>query len=355
MKNITMIVAGVVILAAGAASAIPPPPPLPGLVLESDLIVIAKVTAATGPVSVTRRAPGRTRPVKGWWRTFDVAVEKVLRDRRKPAGTKKAQEIKVLGQAAAPKPPGGPIEMMVMGGPTYPKLVVGRKYLLFLKAFPDKTEGAWFLQSLPWRYRVVGGGRAEVVRENLKIADRVAGLADVEKWPWGPAVGGLRLAALPDRPEIHLRRVQLKAGQPPVQRADVKVVVALRNTTDKPLAVSLYAPDRFLSITYAGEGTAGKSCDLYGHLGRSGRPARPFDAGRDVKVIKPGDTLLIGPRGANRDGAYVQLDTGPGTVKLKAGYTSRRNVAGTALWKGKLESASASVAVKARAPGQARR
>lgn len=341
-------------MAAGAASAIPPPPPLPGQVLDSDLIVIARVTAATGPVSVARRAPGWTRPVKGWWRTFDVAVERVLRDRRKPARAKKAQQIKVLGQAAAPKPPGARIEMMTAGA-AYPKLAVGRKYLLFLKAFPDKKDGAWFLQPLPWCYRVVGGGRAEVVKENLKIADRVAKLADVEKCPWGPAVGGLRLAALPGRAEVHLRRVQLKAGQPPVERADVKVVVALRNTTDKPLAVSLYMPDKFLSITYAGEGRAGKSCDLYGHLGRSGRPARPFNAGRDVKVIQPGDTLLIGPRGPDRSGAYVQLDTEPGSVKLKAGYTSRRDVAGTALWKGKVESASASVVVKARAPGRAPR
>jgi len=356
MKTRTVISTSLLLLGSCVAVAVPPPVPAPAVVAESDLIVIGEVIEAAAPQKQTRQAPNWRAPVEGWWRTATITVTKVLSDRgnAQKDDSNEAKEpirqLKVVCQAPQPRKGGPPgIRPMIIGGAIYPNLGVGKRYLLMLRNFPGAAKGEFFLPGYP-------RSSYEVNENNKKIVARIEKLADLDNWPWGKIVGGVQMALLPAHPQVNVSPMHSPPAANPALRAYTKLVFALRNTTDKPISVNLYPPDKCLSLSWSSEGRKRRRYDLYAWLARSRRPQPRFDANRHVRLIAPGRIVLVGTRasagGAGYTGVGVSLDgVKPGKMKLTAAYESKRDLpadAGVKLWKGKIESAEATVEVKNR-------
>jgi hypothetical protein len=300
--------------------------PMEALAQQSDLIVTAEAVSAGQPAEAEMTLPGASKPAKEWFRQYKVKVKDVI----KPAGgVKPGQEIVVVAQAPRPPKDGEPAPV-VADGPQYPSLQPGTNYVLLLRKFADKNE--YLVPSYAKNYR-------PVTDEDVA---RVKRAVDVAKWAWGKPVDGLQIALVPDRSTFQMPLT----GRPRVAGVFVAGVVALRNTSDKPITVNLYAGDRYLSIAAVGGGAEAIDVDLYSWLAAA--RLRAFSVASTASV-DPGKVRFISSNGASDYGMTFRLNAGPGKWKLRTAYNSIRDakpLVNLSLWKGKIESADVEIEVE---------
>ncbi len=345
MKLFTLVVAVVLTAAVGPVVGMMADVPMPQIVLKSDLIAVCEILEVRGPVNEEFQPPdwGGAKARPRWVRTYKDTIHEVFRDTGKAIKLKKdsATQIDIKALSAAPPKPVQPgmIRPIMMDGPAYPMLKTGDKYLLILMKLPG--EKAFYLPSYPKNYMAVTD------RNKARITE-VKELVDVEKWPWGKAVAGLQLAAIPTPREPFLNRTRTRRGGPWVMRTYVNVCMVMRNTSKKPISISLYEQDKNLSVSYDQEGEATRDHDLYSHLNNPRRRKRVF-SDKNILTIKPGEIVLVGMNGvAHYGGLCLQLEAKLGEAKIKGAYEGKRDVPDKKLWKGRVESKPVKLEIKQR-------
>jgi len=314
---------------AGRAEAMVADIPLPVLVQESDLVVVARVIGGGEAAEMQLQPPGAVKPRRGWFRTYRIAVERVLRDANAAGRKAPLKEISVLAPSPGPRKP-GQRSIHVSDLPAYPALKAGASYILLVRRLPGRTE--YFLPAYFKNFRLA----------DEKAVKEIAWLADLEQWPWGEAQDGLQIALVPSRRTLTAGR--RRGGGPSVF---IQCTVAVRNVSDKPLAVNLYPEDRSLSLTATDAEGNVQNADLYGWLARA--DLRAFGPWA-LHEIAPGRMLFVGPSGAPTFGLGVNLPLRPGIWRLQAGYASKRDAKsakGLAAWTGAITSKAVEVRVTA--------
>ncbi|MDP6635374.1 MAG: hypothetical protein QGG42_10775 [Phycisphaerae bacterium] len=264
--------------------------PLEIIAARSELIVVVRVTDAKQPVKLKMDLPDSPKAVTAWFGKYKLSVTRVIAENGKPpapaAAKPPARSIHVFTQTPRPQPPVRP--KIMVSDAYFASLKVGQSYILILRAMPGKPE--YYLPSYPKNYRPA---RPDDIAKIEKAAD-------VSKWPWGKAVGGLEIALAPTRTTVHLRQVTRSVRGPDGKfrrqfkglSAYLTLVIALRNVTKAPINVSLYQEDKFLAVTARGPGNKVIKADLYGYLATGGRRVVPVGP-RHTTTIAPGQLVFI--------------------------------------------------------------
>ncbi len=198
--------------------------------------------------------------------------------------------MEVLARCAAPPAAPGPGPTLhVSDGPNYPKFKAGNSYMMVLNKLPGRTE--YYLPSYFMNFKAATDPMVKEVEK----------LADMDSWPWGKSQSGLQLACM----VISAYELGGEAGKD----ASVYACLAVRNVSDKPLAVNLYDDDKCLQITATSDAGA-FSTDFYNFKSR--QPTE-FDADNTV-VVKPGGIIFIGPTGPADHGLGFQMPLRPWEV-----------------------------------------
>ena len=328
-KGLACITALLVLSGAGPGRAMMVDVPLEIITSKSELIVIGKVTAAAVPAQFEKALPDYPRPVKAWFTEYTFAVSRVIKT---AGGAKAAKGLKVAVVAQARPPAQGGRLVIIADGPSYPSLRVNSSYVLILRKLPGKDQ-----YYLPSYFRNFKLNRKQDVAE-------IERAANVNGWPWGKTVNGLQFTFFPRTTKFQLggaitrvrrgnRWVRVPAG------VYLASVAALRNTSDKDIAVSLYPGDRFFSVQAQSASAKTVTAGLYTWL--ASRPAKPFGAS-DVTRIKAGAMAFVSSYGQGQYGFAFRLPIQqPGKWRVQAAYTSKRakGADGAALWTGRIESA----------------
>ena len=328
--------------------------PLEVMAYRADLIVVGRVLEAGQPEELEVTLPGEAKQAKGWFATYRVQVERVLKDAPAKAAGENGEEespdekpttkpaagatIVVLARSAAPRSKGVRLRGL---WPIYPRLFARYPYVLILRRLPGRAECY-----LPYKgMHYFSAMRTEIAR--------VAKAANFEEWPWGEGVDGLRIALVPTRSVATFQQQQIlggpSGGKEPMQRvggALLEAVVALRNTSAKPVTVNLYKWDRFLSLRAVGADGTAIEHDFYKYERMDRQVA--FEP-KHKAAIGPGQVLVVGPAGARDRGLVVRMSLTPGRWSVRAGYSSEREAGAEAeekLWTGKIESAAAAIEVR---------
>ncbi len=332
MKTILAIGAVLVfgVLASPAMSQVPYIP-LPVVVGKADRIVIAQVAEVGEPKEMELKSPdfgGKT-----WCRTFKAKVTREIGAAgaaSKPADKEAKAAMEVLARCAPPPPPPGPGGLMVhvSDRPNYPKFQTGKSYMMILSKLPDRTE--YYLPSYFLNFKADADPMVKEVEK----------LADLDSWPWGKEQNGLRMACM-------MMSAYVTPGGTG-DRAFCFACVAVRNVSDKPLAVNLYDNDKCLQITATSDAGA-FSTNFYNFKSR--QPA-DFDASNTV-VVNPKAMVFIGPTSLGDRGLGFRLPLDPGKYEFHATYTNSREGKGkndVPLWKGTLDSKPVSMDVQVPRP-----
>jgi hypothetical protein len=346
MRKLACLLPAGAVMGAGAstASALLVHLTLATVVRQGDLIVVAEVTETQAAARLTLNVPGYSKPLETWFRKYGLRISRVITENGKVPPSKAAampanRTIEVFARSLPPPRPDQPA--ILLPGMYFPTLRVGKSYVLILRKMAGKPE--YYLPSHPKNYRPGG-------KEEIALVERVA---VVDKWPWGRAVDGLRLALVPEEATVTQQQVRRSARgkgrrmQTVFQgrSATVRCQIALRNASDAPVGIALYRWDRFLSVTMTDPNGKAVKADLYGPPARG--TIAPFRQG-DVAVVNPGEVVFIGPRGKSRQSVSLKLDTSAGTWKMQASLASKRGRAPDQkrLWTGVIESAAVKIEVK---------
>ena len=328
MHKITQVATVFLFAIAAPATAMMVDVPLPKIVLDSDLIVIAKVSANAEKAEKEAQIPGMKQPIKRWFQESELTIEKVLRDRQGAVGAaEKQQKVSVTSWAAAPQKPGLMIHMA--DGPAYPNLQVGQRYLLVLKKMSNGK--GYYLPPYPKNFALAN-------QQNSKRVAEMEKLAKIDDWGWGKERNGLQLALVPAQTKLNLMKSRRGRNGPFFWRIYVSTAFVVRNATaDKTLGVNLYPSDKCLSLKYKKPDGKVQTSDLYAFLARS--KVKPFGK-ENVAILKPGEVAMIAPYGPGGYGQPFDMETGPGEMIVQLGYESKRDatVDGVTVWKGKLSS-----------------
>jgi len=305
--------------------------PLEILVSRAELIVTGKVTMVAVPAQFQRPVPGQARPIKAWFTEYQLTLTRVIKTAE---GVKaaKGQTITIVAQAAPPRQPG----LIMADGPAYPSLRKGTSYVLVLQK--DTVKGQYYLPSYPKNFRL---DRKQDVAPIVKATE-------VDKWPWGKPVNGLQFALVTTRSWAQLGRqvVRRRVGNKWVKMppsVHVQCVMALRNTTRKPITVSVYPGDRFLALGAVNDAGKKTNVDFYAYL--QTRKIPPFDPAGNTLKVEPGKITFISSYGKGEYGIGFNLAAPAGKWKLTATYAAERKGAG--LWVGALSSAAVDLEVRA--------
>ena len=352
---------------AGAAWGMVVDIPLPILAARSELIVVGTVTDAGPARPMEIKAPDAKQAAKGWYRVSTLKVTRVIRHvpaaaqnwvgKAKPLTTRpamrmlppttrpaaKIETIRVIAPTPRPRPAGAGPGPIMADGPFYPNLRKGQSYVLLLRRLRGRKE--YFL---PGYFKNCRPAKAEQVAE-------VWGAADVGNWPWGQAKDGLRLALLPVRRTVRITKTaglrvlgKDRRFHPAPARtwAPVQYLVALRNVSAKPVAVTVYPEDRFFSLTATKPDGKAIKTDFYEALKRM--DLRAFGPWATA-ALRPGQLIFIQAMGQGDYAGALNLPPRPGKWKLQAGYTAARKakVGGLDLWTGQITSKPVEVTVQA--------
>ena len=306
--------------------------PLEILVSRAELIVTGKVTMVAVPAQFECVLPDPDRPVKAWYTEYHLTVDRVI---KKPAGSKlaKGSALTVMGMVAPPRGPG----LIMVDGPSYTNLKKGTAYVVVLHKMPQGKK--FYLPSYFKNFRP----------DRKQDVDPIVKAARVDQWAWGQPVNGLQLALVTTRSWAQLGRqvVRRRVGGRWVQMppsVHVQCVMALRNVSKKPITVSLYQGDRFLSLQAVNAAGKKVNVDFYTYLQAKKIPA--FDLAKNTRKVEPGKLAFVASYGEGKYGMGFNLAAPAGKWKLTAGYTSKRTVKDAALWTGTLASGSVDFEVK---------
>ncbi len=315
-------------------------------ILRHEVIIRGKVSKVGKPEEREFRNPWAGKPRKQWLRIVEVDVTKQLRG-------KVGKTVKVICQAPQPvkRNPNVLNQPIIArsGGPSHPNLHNGREYLLMLH--PTKGKDTCYLNSSWTNYILIGANTKKRVEE-------IENLADTDRWGWGDTVNGLQLAVVPDRTQLNAfapraRRPgkRVKGGK----RTAVMGIIAVRNVSRKPIAISHYPGDDFLKATF--DNADGKTVNCLGHsVGvamahpRAAKPKTPpFIAARNVTVLRPGETRMLAPYGIDKHGQTFTFQAPPERFVFTATYVNKRETKsadGIAVWQGSISASSPQISVK---------
>ncbi|MCG3179096.1 MAG: hypothetical protein BIFFINMI_01427 [Phycisphaerae bacterium] len=321
--------------------------PLPGLVVQSDLVVQAKVVKSTEPAEVKmivpelnyggRPSPDADKPADVLMRGYTVNIEKIYRDAAGKVKAEDAVDLVTRAQPPAPPPQPGQPMIFVSDGPMYIQLKEGESYLLLLRARPDGK--GYYLPNYFKCFAPAAGAEQRLPGFEQAVA--------VDKWNWSDAdKSGLQLAVLVNEPitaKTSIDRATKKKLTP------VQVMIALRNTGKEKQTVTVNGDIRCLSLQFVT--TAGVAIkpapDLYAGMTKTDpRSLPPIE-------VAPGAIVLISPYGPAMWWQYLQTELPAGDYQLTATYevtreqlpksdvepaADREKPEAPALWAGKLVS-----------------
>jgi len=330
-KRALVCLLAIVLVFGSSAAAMMVDIPLEILTTKSDLIITGKVTAAAVPAQFERAVPDYPKPVRAWYTEYNVTVDRVIKT-AEGVKVKKGDKIVVVSQSAPPRQPG----LIMVDGPSYANLKRDAAYVLILHKLPG-NEGYYLRPYF------------KCFRPNRKQdVDPIVKAAQVDKWAWGEAANGLQFALVTTRSWAQLGRqvVRRRVGgrwvkMPP--SVHVQSVMALRNVSKKPITVSVYPGDRFLSLGAVNDAGKRVDVDFYAYL-QAKKPA-PFDPAGNTLKVQPGKITFISSYGKGEYGIGFNLAAPAGKWKLTATYAAKRKGAG--LWIGTVSSAPVDFEVRA--------
>lgn len=319
--------------------------PLEFLADRSELIVVAKVLRADKPLQMQILAPGENEPHKKLFTRYTLRVTKVIKDE---AAAAKAKAAKVRPAPDKPDKPSAPRKITVLAktppagrilGEAFVSLRGGRSYVLMLRAMPDRAD-----------YYLTAYHKRNAPATAEKIAE-ITKAADVNKWAWGKAADGLQAVLITSRRTARLQKSYVREPGGPrlaVLRisARIEFVIALRNTSDKAIRISLFPGDQCLKLQAAGPGGAAVSGDLYKEF--RGKDYGAFGLAF-TREIAPGKVMFLDAAGEARRTTIRRLKLTPGKWTFGVSFTAtRKSVApgGEALWTGKVKSAPVQIEVQ---------
>ena len=202
--------------------------------------------------------------------------------------------------------------------------------MMVLNKLPGRTE--YYLPSYFMNFKAATDPMVKEVEK----------LADMDSWPWGKSQSGLQLACM----VISAYELGGEAGKD----ASVYACLAVRNVSDKPLAVNLYDDDKCLQITATSDaGTF--STDFYNFKSR--QPTE-FDADNTV-VVKPGGIIFIGPTGPADHGLGFQMPLRLGSMTSTPPTPRLAKAKGKTAWRsGKARSTPSRYPRRSTSPGRAK-
>lgn len=294
-----------------AMQAAPTPPEI--LIYKTPLMVTGEVTESAAAEKVSIQLADMTQAREYWLVKHKIKIAKVIKDSY--ATTQPANDDKVYPKIK-PLAEGDVIDVFEMSNDpavdvkrAFPPMAKGQSYVLLLEK--PKDNATYYVQCF-------------LPGDQAKAFERVA---DVDKWAWGKTVDGLQLA--------------LCLPPTAIANRNIGAVIAVRNTTDKPIVLNLDPADKFLSGTITGD-QAG-AIDFYKLMRVD---VGTFEA-RYTTTIQPKAVAFIGPTGQTPYTVFLPVDLKPGKATLQITYTSTREGEGDPkLWKGTLQSATVEIEIK---------
>jgi hypothetical protein len=337
MKRASVLLCAALVLACAVSVADMIYIPIEKTASQADLICVAEVIGVPEAVPDEKNVPGYKQKIKGWFRSYNIKVTRVIK-LGKGVKAAKGQELVVL--ARAPQPQQGGMLVAICGGPVYPNFKLGDSQVVILKAMKGKNQ--FYLPSM-------GNSFMQATEQNIERIERAANVA---KWSWGKVSNGLQIAFIPRWTETQLRgpRTIIRRGKKKTYPAPTAVyvpcMIALRNTTDKPVSVNLFPMDKFLGTRKANDAGKAKTVPMYANLARA--RLKPFGPHNVVK-IEPGSHIFIGEWGKGDYGANIRTASDAGQWAFTVSYASKRakGPGGEALWTGRVESAPLKINFKA--------
>jgi hypothetical protein len=259
---------------------------LPVLIGRSDLVVVGTVTAVGKKGNGQIKIATMKQPLKSYFHKTGFKIEKVLHIRGGKATA--GSTISITSLAKKPQKPGG-LLLAVSDGPSYPNLAKGQKYLLILQR--DQAGKGYYLPAYPKNFVPFKNSRAGRVEEYEKICN-------IDTWPWGEASNGIQLAVIPTKTDVTLMKSRKGRNGPFFWNAYTQIVYALRNASEKPVAINHYPVDRFMELKLK-QGGKEELLDMWSFL------ARAKQAGfteKNATVVQPGGIMFIAPYGVDQYG-----------------------------------------------------
>jgi len=317
--------------------------PLEPAVLGSDLVVVCTASEAGEATEMNVALPGQKTPTNRWMRSATLKVTEVILDADGTQG--KSKTVTVLTMAIAPQPKvqeGQPIPgrgRLSSRGRFNLKLKVGTSYVLLLTKMAGRKE--FYLRSIP----------THVQTASKATVDRVRKIGKVDAWPWGKADGrGLQIAAVQGGGYGGGATGVLYAYKGNVS---VSVIVALRNTSAKPISVDLDPAHKAIQLEAVDSKGALVQGDPYKNMRIRPQPGRSY-----VLTLAPGKMKLIGVMGPVSYAVRVQMTLETGPHKVRAVFALPKDTDAKANWSGSIRSGETTIEVKqrpVRAPGPVRR
>jgi len=314
--------------------------PLEPTVLNSDLVIVGKVTAGGDAKEMTVTLPGMKTATKRWMRSATLQVTDIILDADK--SNKGRKTLTVLTISSPPKkpqakpavPPAGPGKPVLVPRISSRRrfgvqLKVGTSYVLLLKKLAGRKE--YYFAPMPPHYQLASPA----------IVGRVRKIANVDAWPWGKAdAAGLQVALMPSA--AYGRGT---AGQYYCQGGKVylSMLVALRNTGAKPIRVDTGPSNKPIQVEAVDDNGARVQGDPYKNVRIRTRAGHSY-----VITLAPGRMKLIGLAGASPYGVRVQVPLKPGRHNVQVAFAVPRDNGTAGDWGGAIRSAATTITVTER-------
>jgi hypothetical protein len=301
---------------------------LEALAARCDLVVKCKITDAVDPQKMYLQCPGleATAPTEIYYK-YAADTEFPLKDANGLWPGKVAVTLPAGGVPVVVYTPAKPRKAKDDPTPDafyLPKLEKGKTYLLLLVKLPGTEKNVYYLPNNP---QCVQAPDEEHVAAMKKALDQTA-------WPWSKPVNGLQMAMFASCEELPQRQraTAESAGQAGLL---LHVSLAVRNASDKPMAVNLNECDEYIEIA-AGNGGKAIKGDVY-------KPREPGEAVATTGpsmfgyvILAPGDVAFVTPYGAEAGDFSIPLRVASGKWALTASYKSGREGKGYR-WDGKMK------------------
>ena len=256
--------------------------PMEMVAFMSDRIAVVQVAEVDKPVEKPLLlTDGRTHD---WWFTrYSLKVTKTIKGADVADGAVIEAFAAVQPQAEASRNyHGHPMDDKVRQDNVYhavPNMLAGGSYVVFLARLPAARPAP--AVPAPDLYYVLNA--MALPRDGGAFVASVRKAADPDTWNWSKPVDGLQLALI--LPATVTEGATTEGGG--VQPAKILTGFALRNASQKPLAVNLHAADRFVGATVKGADGKILGDDFY--VGANAPDEGPFDAAADTVKLKPGE------------------------------------------------------------------
>jgi hypothetical protein len=314
---------------------------LEALAAKCDLILRCKITDAVDPQKMYLQGPGleATAPTEMYYK-YSADTESPLKDAKGLWPDKVAATCPAGGVPVVIYTPARPRKAKDDPTPDayyLPKLAKGKTHLLMLVKLPGTDKNVYYLPNNP---QCVQSADEEHLAGMRKAMDQ-------KNWPWSKAVNGLQMAMFASlEPLPQPKSTTAEAVKRP--NLLLRVSLAVRNASDKPMAVNLNECDQCIAISALGPvGSIGVVHGLPEPRGTM-PTSNPYPF-RCI-ILSPGELAFITPFGEDAEFS-VPLRLSPGKWTVTATYKSSREgkgskMEGTAargepLWQGTVEASSA--------------